>query len=34
MEPAIQDGCADLEHAMRADGRPAHLPSLVHAGVN
>ncbi len=31
---SVQHCGPDLEHAMGAAGRPAHLPSLVHAGVD
>jgi len=33
-KPPIQHCGPDLKHAMGAAGRPAHLPSLVHARVD
>ncbi len=31
---SVQQRGSDLKHSMGASGRPAHLPSLVHAGVD
>ncbi len=32
-KPPVQHRGPDLKHTMGAAGRPAHLPSLVHAGT-
>ncbi len=33
-KPSVQQGGPDLKHTMGAAGRPAHLPSFVHAGIH